>query len=311
MGMRVLITGASGLIGSHLCDFLLSKTNFELYAIELPRIKPYRPDDITYFKCDITDSISVIDVFREVKPDIVYHLAGQSFFDVGRDNPQHTLNINVIGTMNILEAIRRQGSIPKKIIVASSASIYGIPNHIPTNEDEPMKPLSIYGVSKVSTDRLAYQYFKNYDLPITTIRPFIIVGSRQQIGNSINSFASQIAEIEKVGKGIIKIGNLSTSRDFTDVRDCVNGIWKLTNEGINGEAYNICSGISRKMEDVLNQLLKLSSAEISVEIDKDKLRPSDSPIECGSNHKLNSLTGWIPECRWEDTLEEILNYWRK
>lgn len=240
---KTLITGASGLIGSHLVDYLLKHTDHELYAIELPRIEPYRPNEVTYFQCDITDSISVNDIFQKVQPDIVYHLAGQSFFGVGQSNPRHTIDVNVLGTLNILEAIRRQGKAPRKVIVTSSASIYGTSTHLPTSEDAPMKPLGVYASSKGSADLLAYTYFKNYDLPITTIRPFIIVGSRQGIGNSINAFASQIATIEKNGgKGVISVGNLSTKRDFTDVSDCVRAIWILTNEGVNGEAYNICSG---------------------------------------------------------------------
>lgn len=309
---KTLITGASGLIGSHLVDFLLKNTDHELYAIELPRIEPYRPEEVAYFQCDITDPISVNDIFEKVQPDYVYHLAGQSFFGVGQSNPRHTIDINIMGTINILEAIRRQKNNPKKIIVASSASIYGTSNHIPTSEVEPLKPLSLYATSKGGQDLLSYQYFNNYNLPIIRIRPFIIIGDRQGTGNAVNSFARQIALIEKYGDwGTIKVGNLDSSRDMTDVKDCVKAIWKLTVDGINGEAYNICSGNTRKMKDVLNQLINLSTAKIDVEIDASKLRPSDTPVECGSNHKLNSLTGWLPEENWNNTLERILNYWRE
>jgi GDP-4-dehydro-6-deoxy-D-mannose reductase len=132
------------------------------------------------------------------------------------------------------------------------------------------------------------------------------------VGNAVNAFASQIAQIEKNGgKGDISVGNLQSSRDMTDVSDCVRAIWKLTTSGLDGEAYNICSGVSRKMKDVLNQLIELSSADITVKVDKNRLRPSDSPIEQGSNHKINTLTGWQPEVTWLITLENILNYWRE
>lgn len=306
-----MITGASGCIGSALIDLLLENTDCELYAIELPRIKPYRPNEVTYFSCDITDSIHVSDIFKEVQPDYVYHLAGQSFFNVGQENPRHTIDVNVLGTMNILEAIRRQGNMPRKVIVTSSASIYGTSNHLPTNEDAPLKPLGIYASSKGATDLLCYQYYMNYGLPIVTVRPFIILGTRQQVGNAVNSFANQIATIEKNGgKGIIRVGNLDTSRDMTDAIDCVKALWQLSNFGINGEAYNICSGTTRKMKDVLYQLLSLSDADIKIEVDESRLRPSDTPVELGSNHKLNSLTGWQPEIPFINTLERILNYWR-
>jgi GDP-4-dehydro-6-deoxy-D-mannose reductase len=306
-----MITGCSGLIGSHLADFLLENTDYEIYAIEHPRIEPYRPDEVTYYQCDITDTVSVYDVFKKVQPDYIYHLAGQSFFGVGQSNPLQTIDINVNGTMNIFEAIRRQGTVPSRILVASSASIYGKPNHIPTSENESMKPLGIYATSKVATDALCYQYYMNYSLPIIALRPFIQVGTRQGTGNSINSFAKQIAEIEKnSGKGVIRVGNLTSIRDFTDVRDCVKAIWLLTKEGVGGEAYNICSGVKRKMSDILDELIALSDAEITIEIDTDRLRPSDSPIEQGSNHKINSLTGWQPEIKFEDTLKDILDYWR-
>lgn len=309
--MKVLITGANGLIGSHLIDFLISKTDYELYAIEHPRAEQYRNDEVKYFQCDIVDFVSVLDVFQKVQPDLVYHLAGQSFHGVGQANPLETLDINVHGTANIFEAIRRQGTKPTKILVTSSASIYGVPNHIPTDEEESLKPLSIYASSKMACDGLSYTYFKNYNLPIVRVRPFIQIGIRQGVGNSVNSFAKQIAVIEKNGdKGTIHVGNLDTIRDFTDVRDCIHALWMLTNEGVNGEAYNICSGKKRKMFDILAQLINLSHAEIKIEVDKDRLRPSDSPIEQGSNHKINSLTGWQPEVAWSQTLEDILNYWR-
>lgn len=309
--MKVLITGASGLIGSHLCDFLLDNTNYEIYAINRPRTEKYRGNEITYFDCDVTDFVGLLDIFQKVQPDIVYHLAGQSYFSVGRDNPQYTIDTNVMGTVNVLEAIRRQGKQPKKIIIASSAASYGKVDKYPTTEETIFKPLSLYGVSKSSQDLLGWQYFMNYDMPIIRARFYITVGIRQgSVGNAINAFASQIALIEKGKLDKLEVGNLSTKRDITDVRDSVKALHMLSFLGVNGEAYNICSEKPRLMKDVLDELISLSTCEIKVEQDGSRFRPSDIPLECGSYAKLHEHTGWSPEIEFRDTLSEILNYWR-
>lgn len=309
--MKTLITGSSGLIGSHLIDFLLKNTDHEIYAIERPRIEPYRPSEVTYFECDVTDTIGIFDIFQEVQPDYVYHLAGQAFFKVGRDNPNYTIDVNVKGTINVLEAIRRQGSIPKKIIVASSGASYGEVDHYPTSENTILKPLSLYGVSKACQDMLSLQYHRNYGLPTVNARFYITIGSRQTEFNAINAFAKQIALIEHGKQEFLECGNLSTKRDICDVRDSVKAIYQLSLYGENGEAYNICSGKPRKMEDILHQLISLSEKEIEVKQCDARMRPSDIPLECGSNHKINVLTGWQPEIAWFDTLTEILDYWRE
>jgi len=307
---KTLITGASGLIGSHLIDYLLKHTDHELYAIERPTIPQYRNKEVKYYECDVIDSIGVHDVFKEVQPDYIYHLAGQAFFKVGRDNPNYTIDVNVKGTINVLEAIRRQGKKPKKVIIASSGASYGKVDHFPTDEETVFKPLSLYGVSKATQDMIGSQYCMNYDLPTINARFYITIGSRQTEYNAVNAFAKQIAMIEKGLQEYIEVGNLTTKRDITDVRDSVRALYQLSMFGVDGEAYNICSGNPRKIGDILNQLCELTDTEIEIRQSADRMRPSDTPLECGSNHKINTLTGWQPEIAWKDTLLDILDYWR-
>lgn len=315
MKEKILITGTTGLIGSNLVDYILKKhyEDYEIYATKLPRTEPYLPEYVKYYDCDFTDFYSCLNLIDDLKPEYIVHLGAQSYPKIGESNPFMTVDSNINGNLNILEAVRKAKYMPKSIVVACSSASYGdVKGKYPTSEDTAFNPLSLYGVTKATQDLMCYQYFKNFDLPIKRIRPYIIVGRNQGENNAINSFSKQIATIEKNGgKGVIKVGNLSSYRDITDVRDAVRGIWKLMFEGVNGEAYNICSGNPRKMKDILNQLIELSEADIKVEVEESRLRPSDIPLEHGSNHKINTLTGWIPEIPFKDTLESILDYWRE
>jgi GDP-4-dehydro-6-deoxy-D-mannose reductase len=313
MKEKILITGGTGLIGSHLIEFITTKfaDKYEIIATKLPRTLPYLPDVVNYIDCDFTDLYACINLIRGNKPEYIIHLGAQSYPKISESNPYMTVNSNIVGNLNIFEAIRISEYTPKKIMVTCSSASYGdVKGKYPTTEDTAFNPLSLYAVTKATQDLLSYQYFRNYELPIVRIRPYIIAGERQGENNAINSFAKQIAMIEKDGKGVLKVGNLNTFRDITDVKDFVRGLWSLMFDGENGEAYNICSGTPRKMKDILNQLVELSNADITIEVDESRLRPSDIPLEHGSNHKINTLTGWQPEIPFRDTLERILNHWR-
>jgi len=306
--MKVFLTGATGVLGTHLIDYILENNkDYEMHAIKRPRTKPYKPESVKYYDCDITDYLSLSRVINEVKPEKVWHLASQSYPKIGESNPILTVNVNVNGTLNLLEAIRSADYIPSKIIIVTSASVYGNADKFPTSEDTEFKPVNLYGVTKVTQDRMGYQYYMNYGLPIILARPYIQVGVRQGNQSSINSFCEQIAKIRL--SGTIEVGNLSSSRDFLSAKNCANALFVLSEHGVDGEAYNICSGIPRKMSDILDRIIGMSSADIKIAVDKNKLRKSDIPLELGDNSKLKSI-GWEMEEDFYSTLRDILDYWR-
>jgi GDP-4-dehydro-6-deoxy-D-mannose reductase len=315
--MKVLITGITGFVGSHLVDFLLQKEDIEIYGIERWRS---RTENIEHIKnkikineCDIRDASSVREIISKIKPDRIFHLAAQSFVPASWNAPAETLTTNIIGELNIFEAVRQIGINPY-IQIAGSSEEYGMvyENEIPIKETNPLRPLSPYGVSKVAQDLLGYQYYRSYKLNIVRTRGFNHTGPRRGEVFVSSAFAKQIAVIEKgLQKPVISVGNLKAKRDFTDVRDMVKAYWLSLEKCKPGEAYNICSGESKAIEEVLNMLLKLSKVKIEVKEDPQRMRPSDVPILEGDSSKFKKETGWKPEIPFEKTLEDLLNYWRE
>lgn len=334
--MKVLITGVTGFAGSHLADYLnnegvgrlltLSHTPSPPYhsyiqtePIELYGTKRRRsPLDnlqspVELIDCELTDYPSVHHVIDKVRPDRIFHLAAQTFVPSSWDAPEYTFEVNVFSTLNILEAIRRIN--PEiRLMVAGSSEEYGLvnPDECPITEDQPLRPMSPYGVSKVTMDLLCQQYVKSYDLYVVITRAFNHTGPRRGEHFATSTFAKQIAEIE-VDKGspIIKVGNLDAARDFTDVRDMVRAYWKALNDCNPGEPYNICCGRAWSIREMLNVLLSLSDPKIKTMVDPSRLRPSDVPLLLGDYTKFQERTGWKPTIPFEKTLEDLLNYWRE
>ncbi len=317
--MKILITGATGFVGSHLIEYLLRRDEVTIYAtrrrrsdienvahlMNLPRVK--------WLTMDITDSHSVLRLIEECKPDLCFHLCAQSFVPASWNAPQETMTTNIIGTINLLEAIR--SICPEsRIQIAGSSEEYGMvkEDELPVSENSPLRPLSPYGVSKVAEDLLGYQYFMSYGLKIVRTRGFNHTGPRRGEMFVCSNFAKQIVEIEK-GKreNSILVGNLDAKRDFTDVRDMVSAYWLSLEKGKPGEVYNISSGKCFSMREVLDMLLELSGAKVKVEPDPERVRPSDVPVLLGDSGKFHKETGWEPKIPFEKTLEDILNYWRE
>ena len=313
--MKALITGITGFVGSHLAEHLIARGD-EVYGTVRWRS---RLDNITHIKdkiklieTDIRDSYSIEKTLREVQPDVIFHLAAQSFVHSSFNAPQETLSTNIIGTVNLLEAVRSLKSNPV-IQIAGSSEEYGFvkPNETPIRETNPLRPLSPYGVSKVAEDMLAYQYHKSYGLKTVITRAFNHEGPRRGEVFSTSNFAKQIAEIEKGKEPVIHVGNLNASRDFTDVRDVVRAYMISTEKCDYGEAYNICSGKAWKISDMLNLLLSMSQKKIEVRQDPTRMRPSDVEILLGDSTKFNQKTGWAPKIPFETTMKDLLDYWRK
>lgn len=312
---KVLITGITGFAGSHLAELLLAE-GCEVYGTARWRSNTDNIDHmlnhIKLVNADIRDGYSLQKAFREVHPNYCFHLASQSFVFESWNSPLETLGTNVLGTTNVLEAIRLECP-DCKVLIAGSSEEYGkvYPNEIPIKEENPLRPMSPYGVSKVATDKLGVLYFMSYRLSVVVTRAFNHTGPRRGEVFVTSNFAKQIAEIEnKHWTPIIKVGNLDAKRDWTDVRDTVKAYWAAIRLGIPGEVYNICSGNGTRIGDMLDILLGYSNKCITVEKDQSRMRPSDVPLLVGDCFKFRALTGWEPVIPFEKTLKDLLNYWR-
>ncbi|MFH1407077.1 MAG: GDP-mannose 4,6-dehydratase [Candidatus Omnitrophota bacterium] len=314
---RVLITGITGFVGSYLAEFLLEKKNIEVYGIERWRSKmenvEHIKDKLHLHECDIRDASSVSKVMDEVKPQKVFHLAAQSYVPMSWSAPAETLTTNIIGELNIFEAIREL-KINPLIQIAGSSEEYGAvkENELPVKETNELRPLSPYAVSKVGQDLLAYQYYRSYKLNVIRSRAFNHEGPRRGDVFSTSNFAKQIALIEKGKKEpIIYVGNLDAKRDFTDVRDVVKAYWVLLEKCTPGEVYNICSGKAYSIKEMLDMLLSHTKVKPKIQADPARMRPSDVPVLIGDSTKFREKTGWKPEIPFEKTLEDLLDYWRQ
>lgn len=311
-----LITGASGFVGNYLAKELLKDSEYQIfgtYLIEESKNASDVKDLITFIKLDLTNREEVLRVIEKIKPDGIFHLAAMASVADSFKNPWETIKNNVKSEINLFEGLRNANLLTTKIIIISSSEVYGFveSKFIPINENTPFNPINPYAVSKVTCDLLGYQYNISYKMPIIRARPFNHIGPGQRDGYVVSSFAKQIANIEKGAvEPIIRVGNLDSKRDFTDVRDMVRAYKLLFEKGEIGEVYNLGRGKSYKISDILNMLLSLSNVKINIEIDPDKFRPSDMMDNVCDNSKFVMLTQWKPEIMIEQTLKETLDYWR-
>ena len=313
---RVLVTGVTGFAGSHLVDYMRSRGDCEIYGIQRWRSPTenidHFKDEIALLECDLRDAASTRDTIEKVRPDWIFHLAAQSFVPTSWTAPTESLSTNVLGQVNIFEAVRRIG-FKCRIQLACSSEEYGMvyPNEIPIRETNPLRPLSPYAVSKVAQDLLGYQYWMSWKLDSVRTRGFNHEGPRRGAVFVASDFAKQIADIEKGRRSpVLLVGNLEARRDFTDVRDMVRGYWLALEKCEPGEVYNICQGKAWSIREVLDLLLSMTSAKVEVRQDPARLRPSDVPVLLGDNTKFVKITGWQPRIPFEQTLRDMLEYWR-
>lgn len=311
---KALITGISGFAGSFLAEELL-KQNYEVHGTHISddnKNIDHIKRDLSLHKVDLSSAEETENCIKKVSPDFIFHLAALTSPAQSFKEPAKVINANITAQMNVFEAVRNTRLNPR-ILITSSAEVYGMvePSDLPVNEDVRLRPASPYAVSKIAQDFLGLQYFLSYGMEIIRVRPFNHVGPRQTPQFVIPAFASQIAEIEKGRqKPVLTVGNLDAKRDFTDVRDMVKAYALIMEKGDLGEVYNIGSGKSRRIGEILDQLLALSTESIEIELDPGKLRPSDVPDLYSDNSKIEAATGWKVKIDFEKTLKDTLDYFR-
>ncbi len=316
--MRVLITGITGFAGSHLADMLLEEhPEVEIFGTYRWRSRreniQHIEGRVELVEADLRDYTSMQNALETSRPDAIFHLAAQSFVPSSWTAPNETLTTNIAGQTNIFEAIRTLGIDPV-VQIACSSEEYGLvlPHETPIKESNPLRPLSPYAVSKVAQDMLGYQYHQSYGIKAIRTRGFNHTGPRRGDVFVTSNFARQLARIEAgLQDPVIRVGNLDAIRDFTDVRDTVRAYWLAVQHATPGEVYNIARGEGISIKDLLQSLIDLSTADVTVETDPARLRPSDVEILIGDSSKFREETGWEPQVPFEKTLSDTLDYWRQ
>ena len=313
--VRALITGITGFAGGHLAAHLLARGDVEVYGVA--HDKGYGVDHlerpVSVVIADLRDPEIVEDVLLSADPQHIYHLAAQAYVPTAWQDPWDTFENNVRPELNIIRVMLER-ELDARLLVVASNEIYGAisPAQLPVDETSSLEPRNPYGVSKVAQDLLARQYYLSHSLDTVRARAFNHLGPRQSPQFVAANFAQQIAEAE-VGlrPPKVHVGNLKAQRDFTDVTDVVRAYALLMDKGRSGEAYNVASGQPRSVQSVLEALMSMSSVEVHVWQDPERMRPSDVPIIYGNSAKLRNDTGWQPSVSFEESLRRVLAYWRE
>lgn len=314
--MKILVTGAGGFVGGHLLTHLRkAMPESELHGTILSPEETrslFAALGCIPHTLDLRDPAGTQQLIAELRPDRIFHLAGQAFVPLSHKDPWETLEVNIRGTLNLLEAVRA-GALPTRILVVSSAEIYGpvSADQLPLTENTPLCPTSPYSVSKIAQDMLAWLYARTYRLHVVRARPFNHIGPGQSHRFAVADWASQIAAAEiGLREPVVQVGNLDTQRDLTDVRDVVRAYVHLLDDAGSGEVFNVCSGTPRTMRHVLDTLISFSQVRIEVRVDSEKFRPGDTPILYGDYRLLRERIGWQPQISLEQSLRDVLDEWR-
>lgn len=309
--MKSLIIGGAGFVGKYLIRQLIGELGHEVVVTKMSH-ETLDISEVQVRDLNILEEDSVERLLKEEHPDYIFHMAAQSSVAVSWKNPQLTVDVNVKGAVNILETLRKLDYKPRVMLIGSGEEYGNIPlEAVPINEKCVMIPGNIYAATKACQNMLGKIYADAYGLQIMMVRAFNHIGPNQAPIFVVADFCKQVAEIE-AGKreAVLRVGNLSAKRDFTDVRDVVRAYSMLISKGMAGETYNIGSGKAIAIEDVLKVILENSKADIQVEVDKTRFRPVDVPIIEANIDKINQLTGWNPQIPLIRTIQDTLDYWR-
>jgi GDP-4-dehydro-6-deoxy-D-mannose reductase len=316
--MRALITGITGFAGSHLAEYILAEhPGVEVFGTFRWRSRmdnvEHLDKKIHLVEADLRDYTSMHHAVEVTRPDYIFHLAAQSFVPSSWNAPNDTIVTNATGQTNLFEAVRALKLDPV-IQIACSSEQYGLvlPDEVPIKETNPLRPLSPYAVSKVAQDFFGYQYFQSYGMRIIRTRGFNHTGPRRGHVFVTSNFCSQVAAIELgLQEPVIRVGNIEAIRDFTDVRDMVRAYWLAVTKAKPGEVYNIACGSGISIRAMLDLVLSFSTVEVRTEVDPERLRPSDVEILIGDSSKFRAATGWEPRIPFEQTVRDLLDYWRQ
>jgi GDP-mannose 4,6-dehydratase len=324
--MRVLITGITGFVGSHMADYLLKNVpDVKIFATRRWRSKEenikhlFGDDRVILEECDLLDRGSLERIIEMSKPDIVYHFAAQSFPESSFLTPVTTLTTNIIGTTNLMEELRiaKERSVCDPVILScSSSEVYGIPteDEVPITEDNYIRPANPYSISKVGHDLMSQYYHKAYDMKVIITRMFSHEGKRRGKRFALSSFAHQIVQNEKGnGDGFIRHGNLQSVRTYSHIDDAVHAYWLAVNRCDYGGVYNIGGDETCSIGDALDKLISKSTISDKLEklLDQDRIRPTDITLQIPSSEKFREKTGWKPTKGLNEICDDLLNYWRK
>lgn len=313
--MRVLVTGIAGFAGSHLAEYLLRETTVELHGVihrHEHRIQ-HLAHRLHLHQGDLRNALWVSELIQQIQPEMTLHLAAWSDVGGSWQQPWTTYELNIQCQLHLLEALRRWMPTCRTLVVTSN-EVYGLvrAEDLPINEETPFRPNNPYGVSKIAQDMMALQYWHSHQLPTIRARSFNHIGPNQAADFVASAFARQIAEIEAgLREPMVAVGNLDAERDFTDVRDVVRAYWLLTEQGEAGGVYNIGSGRRYPVRYLLDTLLDLSTAHVTIVIDPARLRPSDVPASVCDHGRLVAATGWQPQLDLRTSLADLLTYWRR
>ncbi|HVX21544.1 MAG TPA: GDP-mannose 4,6-dehydratase [Acidimicrobiales bacterium] len=293
--MRALITGGRGFVGNWLAAHLRDRGD-DVVAIDL--------------ETDVADQAALDPVVAAAAPDAIYHLAARTHVGESWQQPAEVLRVNVLGTAAVLAAARQLPTAPT-VLVVSSAEVYGVvtPGDLPLTEDSPVAPATPYAASKAAAEQVALQAWRGYGQPVLVVRPFNHVGPGQAPTFAVSALARRIVDARRTGATEMAVGTLTTRRDFTDVRDVVQGYRLLVQRGVPGTVYNVCSGQDIPISDIAARLLALAGADIRLVTDPDLVRPVDVPVLRGDPSRLEAATGWKPAIPLDDTLRDVLDYW--
>ncbi|NUN68932.1 MAG: GDP-mannose 4,6-dehydratase [Bacteroidetes bacterium] len=314
--MKVLITGIGGFAGSHLADHIVRSTDASVYGIlrdtEKDENLKQLGDAVQLSTCEITDFQSVFKVIKEVRPDIIFHVAGQAFVPSSFEHAAETFKTNVIGTINIFEAVKACEIAPR-IIVVTSGEVYGETFGLPSLHTEASipQPVNPYAASKTSVDYIAQTYKKYEGLNIVIARPFNHTGPRQKPNFVCSSIAKQIVAFQKAKQPIVlRVGNIKARRDFTDVRDIARGYWQLAQTDNSQQfIFNLCAGTSHSIEEIIRMYETIVGARFELIVEPKRLRGYDIQLLAGDPGAIRRATGWKAEIPLQQTLTDLLDYW--
>ena len=315
--MRILITGATGFVGSHMVDYILNNTQDKIYATkrwmeDTTNLNHISDERFEFIDCDLLDGLSIKRAVEISKPDKVFHFAAQSFPEVSFKTPVITLQTNTIGTTHLFESIKESEYNPV-IVSVSTSEVYGMPkeDEIPIKETNPIRAANPYSISKVGHDLMSQYYFNAYGMKIITTRMFSHEGARRGKEFAVSSFAYQIAKGEKSGDYVVKHGNLDSVRTYSHIDEAIEAYWLCSESDKYGEVYNIGGSETCRVGDALDSMISKSDKPFVKVLDEERLRPTDITLQIPSTTKFRTDFNWKPKKTMDDIWNDLLNYWRE